>query len=101
MRKPEAQKFAADLAEARRAGQKAADTIDDGGTCNMDTLTLYAPGARLTTLKAVGVSCYRLGKSIAISGSFGMGDKNTRGVEAMREYLNARGWKTSIWYQMD
>ena len=43
MKKEQLKELAQHVKEAIAEGQKAADTVDDGGTCNMDTPTIYLP----------------------------------------------------------
>lgn len=101
MKKDALKELAIHVREAIDIGKAAADTVDDGGTCNMDTLTIYLPGARMSTMEELGISRYKLRDSFAISCSFGQANKNTKGVEAARDYLKDKGFDASVWYQMD
>lgn len=101
MRKSEYPLLAAHIKDAKELAQKTADVSDDGGPCNLDTLTLWIPRLRTDWLEALGIRCYRLGSAVAISATFGMGNKQTRGVEAMADHLGKCGYNASIWYQLD
>lgn len=101
MKKEDIKALAQHVTEAIAAGQAAADAVDDGGTCNMDTVTIYLPGTRMAYMKELGVSRYKLRDSFAISCSFGQADKNTKGVQAASAYLKGKGYDASVWYQMD
>ncbi|QLI49449.1 hypothetical protein vBPaeMUSP18_08 [Pseudomonas phage vB_PaeM_USP_18] len=101
MKKEQLKELAQHVKEAIAEGQKAADTVEDDGTCNMDTVTVYLPGTRLATMEALGISRYKLRDSFAISCSFGQANKNTNGVRAVADYLKGKGWDAGVWYQMD
>lgn len=101
MKKEQLKELVQHVKEAIAEGQKAADTVDDGGTCNMDTLTIYLPRTRMASMEELGISRYKLRDSFAISCSFGQADKNTKGVRAAADYLKTKGWDAGVWYQMD
>jgi len=101
MNKEQLKHLAQDVREARKLGQAAADQVDDGGTCNMDTVTLYLPGTRITSVTAAGIDAYKLTAYIALRCSFGQANKNTAGVRAVADYLKSKGHPASVWYQMD
>jgi len=102
VKKEELDKLADHIRDAMAAGKKAADSVEDVGTCNMDTLIIYSPGLRLASLKARGVSAYRLRGNVAISGAgVGIAAKKTASVEAAAKHLQAAGYSASVWYQMD
>lgn len=89
------------IPEAIQAGQAAADAVEDGGTCNMDRVTLHLPGTRMSSLEAAGVRAFRLGHTIALRCSFGQANKNTAGVRAVSQFLKDKGYDAGVWYQMD
>lgn len=101
MKKEELTELAKHVAKARELGQAAADAVDDGGTCNMDTVCLYLPGTRIASVNAAGVDAYKLMSYVALSGRFGQANKNTTGVRAMVKHLQEQGLSAFVWYQMD
>ncbi len=101
MKKTDVGLLASKIATAKRIGQEAADAVDDGGTCNCDTLVLSIPRLRADWFDAYGIRVYRLGSYLAVSAHFGMANKQQRGVEAMASYLQSFGYPASVWYQMD
>ena len=101
MNKQQLEVLAGHIQAALAEGRKAADAVEDRGTCNMDRATLYLPGTREASLKAAGISGYKLGRVFALGAVYGQADKNTAGVKAVADYLSARGYDASVWYQMD
>lgn len=101
MKKEALKELAIHVREAIAIGQAAADTVEDGGTCNMDTLTIYLPGTRMSSMQDLGISRYKLRDSFAISCSFGQADKNTKGVRAAADHLKSKGYDAGVWYQID
>ena len=101
MKKEALKELAIHVREAIDIGRAAAEKVEDSGTCNLDTLTIYLPGTRMSYMEELGISRYKLRDSFAISCSFGQANKNTEGVEAARDYLKGKGYDASVWYQMD
>lgn len=101
MTKDQLKELATHYREAVKAGQAAADAVEDCGTCNMDRATIRLPGTRQTAMADLGMSRFKLRGAFALSCSFGQADKNTKGVKAVSEYLREKGYDTSVWYQMD
>lgn len=104
------EKLLNDLIKAKEAAKVAAESGDDGGTANLDSLVLRLPGARetkvLETIRTAGLYCRKkrewIGPGYFISHGYGgQGDRNARAVKAMDKSLTADGWKTDIFYQMD
>lgn len=99
------QELAQKIQEARIIGKKAADAVEDKGTCNLDKVVIYGlPKVRETSLNNAGINCYKHWShtgAFVLSGSFGMGDKNTVGVEAMSAHLKSLGVDCYIHWQMD
>lgn len=102
----------ADLKAAHAAGLAAAATIDDGGTCNFDSAVLaFESKAERRLAEAVitmaGGHCFEwkgfrkvLGLVVSL-GAPGQGFKHTKYAEAFEKYLEAKGWPTTMYYQMD
>lgn len=101
MNRAQLEALATVIPEAIKAGQEAADAVDDGGTCNMDRVTLHLPGTRMSSIEAAGISAFRLGGTIALRCSFGQANKNTAGVRAVSQFLKDKGYDAGVWYQMD
>lgn len=101
MKRVEVGLLASKITTARRLGQESADAVEDGGTCNCDTLILSIPRIRIDWFEPYGIRAYRLGSHVAISAHFGMANKQQRGVEAMAAHLREQGYPASVWYQMD
>lgn len=101
MKAVELKELAKHIAEARPLGRAAADAMDDGGTANLDRVCLHLPSTREASVKAAGISAFRLRSYFALCASFGQGNKNTAGVKAMAEYLKGKGYEAFVWYQID
>lgn len=102
-------KLAEDLEEALAYGLKHAGT-DDGGTSNFDSPTLYLPrwnrklvetaakaaGTRCSTWDSFSKCCY----VFSVPG-VGQGYTRTNAAEAMKDFLEGRGYDAGMYYQMD
>ena len=99
--------------KAAKAIAQAADG-NDGGTCNFDSPALSIPeGMKYEHVKAccvaAGVRCFDWKpfkdheKMVVLSGCAGVGQANrrTKGAEAACKYLESKGWKCGMYYQMD
>ncbi|MEG8984122.1 hypothetical protein [Acinetobacter baumannii] len=54
------QELAQKIQEARIIGKKAADAVEDKGTCNLDSVVICGlPRVRETSLKNAGINCYK------------------------------------------
>lgn len=109
-------KLTADLKAAREEARQAIQGMDDGGTCNFDSLFLATgkgqevprKSAKIeAAIEAAGCSCFHKGygwrRGYVISVGVG-GQANTRSkaTETVRKALEAKGWKGfSVWYQVD
>ncbi|OZV12289.1 hypothetical protein CIW83_09320 [Tissierella sp. P1] len=101
-------KLTEDLIQARLAAEKAAEG-EDGGTANLDTMTIKLPRANekkvIEAVKKAGLYTRGrrdwLGPRYFISGPGGQGNSNTRAVEAMTKVMREAGWNVLIYYQMD
>lgn len=101
-------KLTEDLIKARIAAEEAAKG-KDGGTANLDTMTIKLPRAIekkvIKAVKAAGL--YTRGKSewlgnrYFISGPGGQGDSNYRAVQAMAKVMKEAGYDILIYCQMD
>ena len=103
-------KLAEDLAAAAAQGLAEAAGTHDGGTCNMDAVSLDLPRWSHDKVeqaaKAAGVGCFVWNlwghKSYVFPIRCGyQGDARTKAAEAMREALEAAGYDTGMYYQMD
>jgi hypothetical protein len=83
----------------------------DGGTCNFDSPVLACEkrDAKLVeaAVKIAGGSCFewklwrKFAGMVLSFGRPGQGNRNTRYADAFGKALKARGWPTSMYYQMD
>lgn len=102
-------KLARDLRVAKEAAQAAADAVEDEGTCNFDNVRLF--GLRwsrkvVDAARAAGVTaerrhwlrrpCIELG-----FGTGGQAAKRSKAAQVASEVLRARGWDTTVYFQMD
>ena len=103
-------KLAEDLAAAAAHGLEAAAGSDDGGTCNMDAVSLDLPRWSRDKVeqaaKAAGVGCFIWNlwghKSYVFPIRCGyQGDARAKAAEAMQEALEAAGYTTGMYCQMD
>lgn len=103
------EKLTEDLIKARLAAEEAAKG-EDGGTANLDTMTIKLPRARenkvIEAVKKAGL--YTRGKTEWIGTRYfipsprcGQGNSRNRAVEAMKEVMREAGWDVLIYYQMD
>ena len=109
-------KLTQDLIDATEAGSEAAAAVEDGGSCNLDTVCL-ATGkdtdikrksiAVEVAIKGADAYCYhglswgcgyRIGLPYTNSGQAG---KRTAAVEAATNLLKDRGWDVWAHYQID
>lgn len=101
-------KLTEDLIQARLAAEKAAKG-DDGGSANLDTMTIKLLNARekkvVDAISKAGLRCAKtdwLGPRYFIYPSkCGQGNSRNRAVEAMTEVMEKAGWDVLIFYQMD
>lgn len=101
-------KLTEDLKRAKEAGEIAARG-EDGGTANLDRVTIRLPGAIekkvIEAVKAAGL--YTSGKRewvgtrYFISGPGGQGNSRVRANEAMEKVLEDAGYSVLIYSQMD
>lgn len=101
-------KLTEDLIKARLAAEKAAEG-EDGGTANLDTMTLSLSSARenkvIEAVEKAGLSCSKikwLGPRYFIyPPKCGQGNSRNRAVEAMTNVMHESGWLVLVYYQMD
>ncbi len=102
-------KLTEDLIKARLAAEKAAEG-EDGGTANLDTMTIKLPRARekkvVEAVKKAGL--YTSGRSEWIGPRFfisppkcGQGNSRNRAVEAMAKVMREAGYDVLVYYKMD
>lgn len=102
-----------ELAEALKAAAIAAQAAsqgEDGGTCNLDSVILRVPkGTRFDTIKSAAVLAgINVSETTWFGRGFflnfdvrGQGNARSRGAEAASHLLQERGYRTSMYYQMD
>lgn len=101
-----------DLAEALKSAVEAARAAveanpDDGGTCNMDTATIYLPRYDATMVenagRSAGVYCSKWGKGEyhLVLPVGGQGYRQTVAAEAARDALKALGYSAGVYYMID
>lgn len=100
-------KLTADLRNAIIEARKAIEGVDDGGTCNMDSPILVVSRASKRveeTIEAAGIGCWynsrRKGYVMTLPAG-GQGATRTKAAEVARKSLEAAGYQTDMWYQMD
>lgn len=91
--------------QAYEIGKLAADKVNDGGTCNLDKVVICGLSrVRESTLNNAGINCYKhwsFRGAFILSGSYGQGDKNTVGIQAMADHLKIVGVDCYVHSQMD
>lgn len=109
---PESWKALIDDLKAAKLIAEAA-MCDDGGSCNFDSPVLRAPEGMTyqqvqACCKVAGVSCYdwkpfKKGEKLAVIGCTGIGQANrrTEGAEAACAFLQSKGYKCGMHYQLD
>lgn len=101
-------KLTEDLIKARIAGEEAAKG-DDGGSANLDTMTIKLPRAReKKVIEAVGKAGLNCGKIewlgvryFIYPPSCGQGNSRYRAVKAMTQFMRQTGWDVLTYCQMD
>ena len=93
------------ISEARIIGKLAADKVEDGGTCNLDKVVICGLNrVRESSLSEAGIDCYKhwsFAGAFVLSGSYGQGNKNTVGIQAMADHLKSLGVDCYVHSQMD
>ena len=101
-------KLTDDLIKAKIAAEEAAKG-DDGGTANLDTMTIELPRARekkvLEAIQQAGLYGYKgqwLGTRYFISPpTCGQGNSRARAVQAMAKVMKQAGYDVLVYYHMD
>lgn len=102
-------KLTKDLIKAKEAAIEAAKG-DDGGSANLDEVTIRIPKARedkvIAAVNEAGL--YTLGRKEWIGPCYfisppacGQGNSRYRAVQAMDKVLQEAGWSTLIYHRMD
>lgn len=83
----------------------------DGGTCNVDSPTLYLPRWKEELVeraaREAGTHCWKLSSPwwkscyIICPHTYSRGYPRTANAEAMNDYFKAAGYTGSVYYQMD
>ena len=103
-------KLTESLIKASEAAKKAAESIDDGGTANLDSVFLMIPRARedkvLEAISNAKLRCF--GRTQWIGSGFlidppvvGQGNKRAKAMVAMKDSLAGDGWSVLGFYKMD
>jgi len=102
-----------DLKAALEIAREVAAKTEDGGTCNFDAPVLLLPttgkGCRTAkrvakeTIEAAGLDSFEWRKNALVIQIHcgGQGASRTRSAEAFERELRARGYETTMYYQMD
>lgn len=101
-------KLTEDLIRARLAAEEAAKG-EDGGTANLDTMTISLPHARenkvIGAVEKAGLSCSKIDwlgpRYFIYPPKCGQGNSRNRAVEAMKKVMNEASWDVLTYYQMD
>lgn len=103
-------KLSQDLEVAAKKAAVIADILEDGGTCNFDSCTLYLPGWNSKKVEqaahAAGVGCFVWNLWGSKSFVFPMrvaaqANARSAAAEAMRDHLKAMGYDAGMYYQVD
>ena len=102
------EKLTEDLIKARLAAEKAAEG-EDGGTANLDTMTISLPGARenkiIEAVEKAGLSCSKIDwlgpRYFIYPTKCGQGNSRYRAVQAMAKVMKEASWDVLVYYQMD
>lgn len=102
-------KLREDLKTALKAAMKAAEGIDDGGTCNLDACAVTLPRWRESLVKQAakeaGTHCFIwncYGKSFVFNPpSVGQANRNSAAAEAMTRTMTELGYSAIDYCQMD
>lgn len=103
-------KLANDLLAASYKASQIANIIEDDGSCNFDSCTLYLPGWNRKKVeqaaRAAGVGCFVWNLWGSKSFVFPMrvaaqANARSAAAEAMRDHLKAIGYDAGMYYQMD
>ena len=91
--------------EALNIGLKAAKTVDDGGSANLDRICICElPRVQEKTLNNAGIDCRKHWKwsgTFVLGASFGQGNKNTIGLEAAINHMKNNGVDCYMHWQVD
>ena len=107
---PSWQKFLAACENAYSAALEASGTIDDGGTCNLDSTFIKWPRLNETAFNIVMESSCLNGYKTKWLGSMGViivppnsgqANKRSKAAEAMTRTFREFGYTAQTWYQMD
>ena len=103
------EKLTEDLKAAIKEARRAAEAVEDGGACNLDTLFISTrKGVGLErAIEAAGAKSSWISSSMwrgyfVHFGALGQANKNTAAVEAACESMRRAGWdKFTVYYQAD
>lgn len=101
-------KLTEDLIQARLAAEKAAKG-EDGGTANLDTMTIELPRAReskvIEAVEKAGLNCSKIEwlgiRYFIYPPRCGQGNSRYKAVEAMTQFMRQAGWNVLTYCQMD
>lgn len=95
-----------DMKYALNEGDKAVEDMEDGGTCNCDSPTLFLKGfdegKAIAAITAAGSGAWRYKGQYIISPCISaQGEPRTVKAEKMCSVLRSRGYDAGVYYQMD
>lgn len=101
-------KLTEDLIRARLAAEEAAKG-EDGGTANLDTMTISLPHARenkvIEAVEKAGLSCSKIDwlgpRYFIYPPKCGQGNSRYRAVQAMAKVMREAGYDVLVYYQVD
>lgn len=110
MKKEEIKNLAKLLKEANQEAQSFKH-IEDGGTCNLDSLVINLKGVRKNMIELLESesgfktskihSKWWVGYYFVFLNFSGQGNRNTMMVEKAKKYLAEKGVNCAVYYQMD
>ncbi len=111
MKKLEVNQLTEDLREAKQAAYDAASKVEDGGTCNLDSVFLELPPRTRTKMIETALEAAELGgcvttwlstRGVLIAPPLvGQADRRATAMEAMLSLMKEKGYKVYGYYQMD
>ena len=95
-----------DLLHAGRTAAMLFWDSEDGGTCNLDAITITLPqwneGKVKTAVEAAGMSAWKKGSCFVVNPrTSGQANRRTRICEAIKRELKSKGYDVGMFYMMD
>lgn len=100
------QQLTLDLQQAGREAAMLFGDSEDGGTCNLDAITIMLPrwnvGKVKTAVEAAGMSAWKSSIYFVINpDTNGQANRRTRICEAIKKALERKGYQVGMFYMID